>query len=149
RDAGDAGAPRAVATSAVRMTFQAEQPFFPYREPEDQRVGLAELRHPRLLRVYFVGAGKVAGARGAKREAWPGTVAWANQLPEGDRDRLFELLKVTAPVGPLWLTEFEDRSSPRPGTDDVFFSPAADPDPVSRPPVIHSVFEDVVEGVGM
>src|SRR5262249_31099362 len=37
-----------------------------------------------------------------------------------------------------WLTEFEDRSSPRPGTDEVYFEPAADASPVARPPIIVS-----------
>jgi hypothetical protein len=31
---------------------------------------------------------------------------------------------------------FEDKASPRPGTDDVFFAPAADPKPVKPPPII-------------
>jgi hypothetical protein len=35
-----------------------------------------------------------------------------------------------------WLTEFEDRSTPRPGTDEVYFAPAPDQSPVARPPVI-------------
>src|SRR5206468_8255579 len=58
-----------VATSAVRMTFTAERPFFPYREPEDQRRGPAA-GTPRLLRVYFLGDARMKGALGEKGE-WP------------------------------------------------------------------------------
>jgi hypothetical protein len=44
------------------------------------------------------------------------------------------------PAGGWWLTEFEDRSSPRPGTDEVYFAPANDTAVVERPPKI--VYEE-------
>lgn len=140
------GAP-GVATSAVRMTFTTERPFFPYREPEDQRRGPAAAA-PRLLRVYFVGEGRVQGTLGEKGQ-WPGQVVWANRLRAEQRSNVLGLLKLSAETPPAqwWLTEFEDRSSPRPGTDDVYFAPAADQSEVARPPVVQQVFrdEDVAE----
>ena len=45
------------------------------------------------------------------------------------------------PAGPVWLTEFEDHSTPRPGTDEVYFKPDADQSPVARPPIIQEVVE--------
>ena len=42
------------------------------------------------------------------------------------------------PDNTLWVTEFEDRSSPRPGTDEVYFAPAADQSTLERPPIIHT-----------
>ncbi|MCI0705568.1 MAG: hypothetical protein L0241_31295, partial [Planctomycetia bacterium] len=36
----------------------------------------------------------------------------------------------------LWLTEFEDHSSPRPGTDEVYFARDADQSELNRPPHI-------------
>lgn len=45
-------------------------------------------------------------------------------------------IAMPTPVEGFWLTEFEDRSSPRPGTDEVYFEPSADASPVARPPII-------------
>jgi hypothetical protein len=123
-----------VGTTAVRMSFQTDRPFFPYREPADQRGPSAEWRGQRLLRVYFIGDGRVAGQLGVENW-WQGKTVWANALPETDRGRLEKTLSVPLPDrGSLWLTEFEDRSSPRPGTDDVFFGAADNQIPVERPP---------------
>jgi hypothetical protein len=120
----------AVGTTAVRMSFRAEQPFFPYREPDDMR----DAKGKRLLRVYFVSDFKAAGtiAGGA---TWPGKVVWAG-IPIGDdwaAARLTAGVPEPAAGKPLWLTEFEDASSPRPGNEDLMFSPHPDPSPVERP----------------
>ena len=47
-----------------------------------------------------------------------------------------------APDKAWFLTEFEDRSSPRPGTDEVYFGPAPDQSPVERPPIIQYEYID-------
>lgn len=63
----DGGAP-VVTTAAVRMSFTTPRPFFPYREPADQRespkanVPVAETE--RLLRVFFIGTARVEGTLG-------------------------------------------------------------------------------------
>jgi hypothetical protein len=110
-----------VSTSTVRMSFQTDKPFYPYREPEDQRgpeAGIAK----RLLRVYFIGTERMEGTIGQAGE-WKATVPWSKTIHDVDRTAL--LTKVKLDNEPFqatwWLTEFEDRSSPRPGTDDVFF----------------------------
>ena len=36
-----------------------------------------------------------------------------------------------------WLTTFEDRASPRPGKDEVYFDPAQDRAPIVPPPFIN------------
>jgi hypothetical protein len=142
-----------VGTSALRMTFplrgsadQAPRPFFPYREPEDQRRDDPP-RTMRLLRVYFLGEARVQATLGDKG-AWPGQVVWAGPVAADKRKSLLEALKLTAQTAPAtwWLTEFEDRSAPRPGTDEVYFSPAADQSPRERNPVTQIVYED--EGGG-
>lgn len=133
-----------VGSAAVRMTFETERPFFPYREPEDQRDSSAD-RAARLLRVYFVTDGRFGGARDGG-QTWPGATVWANALTPADVDRLFQSVQLPHASGPLWLTEFEDRSSPRPGTDDVYFSRSDDQTPIERPPVEHveyTTFPDV------
>ena len=130
---------KAVGTSAVRMTFHTERPFFPYSEPQQLFAGE---KLPRLLRVFLIREGKVKGTLGEKGQAWPGTVAWAGNIKAADREKILQQLKLPADTRPAewWLTEFEDHSSPRPGTEDVYFSLADDQTPVKRPPHIQYVF---------
>jgi hypothetical protein len=161
-----------VASTAVRMTFQTEKPFYPYREPEDQRPASKEISprplgrdsttpvkqadgsfvaphhlpaikgiSPRLLRVFFLGDKRVRGTLGDKDKLWPGKVVWANKVSAADREKLLEVLKLPQDTPPAnWhLTEFEDHSTPRPGTDDVFFGPSDDQEAVERPPSIKFV----------
>lgn len=127
---------QAISTSAVRMTFTTEKPFYPYREPKDQRetrpASLRDLPDERTLRVFFIGPERVDGVIGEGGPLWPGKPRWSNPYR-----------RTTIPSKPLpfelpedaWLTDFEDKSSPRPGTDDVFFSPAKDRSPVVPPPI--------------
>ncbi|HYU12506.1 MAG TPA: hypothetical protein VEK82_08015, partial [Stellaceae bacterium] len=81
--------------------------------------------------------------------AWPGKVAWANKLSAADREKLLDVLKLPKDTPPAaWhLTEFEDPSTPRPGTDDVFFEASADQAPVERPPSIVYVSRPVPDDV--
>ncbi|HEU4406912.1 MAG TPA: DUF2330 domain-containing protein [Polyangiaceae bacterium] len=130
-----AGAGR-VDASAVRMTFATDRPFFPYREPADQRTtvhaALPAGERDRSLHVFFLGPSRVGGAIGGGAP-WPGETRWADAVDPG---RLAALpLPVAVPAG-AWLTAFRDTSSPRPGTDDLFFSPSADEGPVMPPPVV-------------
>ena len=128
--AGNEG-PDEIATSAVRMSFQTREPFFPYREPADQR-GAAGPR--RLLRVFAVASTRLAGRIGAG-EAWAGRLLYAS--PRADLASVLEgavpgLPGATAP----WLLAWEDGSTPRPGTDDLFFSSAPDQARVVPPPIV-------------
>jgi hypothetical protein len=135
-----ATADSSVSTAAVRMTFQTDRPFFPYREPEDQRDATANSPPRRLLRVYFVGQGRFTGTRDGG-SAWPGATAWADALPQERLAELVAKLGVVAPKGgSLWLTEFEDHSSPRPGTDDVYFTLSADQTPAERSPQVYKEY---------
>jgi hypothetical protein len=135
-----------VATSAVRMSFQAEQPFFPYREPAAQ--GGDAFKGPRLLRVYFLADKRYQGQLGTGGKPWPGEVVWANLISADDRTKLLDLVKHPAdtPPGSWWLTEFEDSSSPRPGAEDVFFSPSHYQSTVERPPIVKYVSGEQAPG---
>ena len=127
------------ALAPVRMSFQTDRPFYPYREPVAGPRPAAEPPHPRLLRVYFVApTGRSAGALGSDPAGWPGRTAWADKLAAGQLAGVVDTAKL--PAGELWLTEFEDLSSPRPGTDEVYFAPAADPTPIHRPPHVIDVY---------
>jgi len=122
---------RKVSSAAVRMSFQTERPFFPYREPVTTD---ASAHQPRLLRVYFVAEGRVAGTLGGK-QAWAGQAVWSNEIDQGQLAELLKVAKLPAQAGggARWLTEFEDHASPRRGTDEVYFRRALD-QPLARPP---------------
>jgi hypothetical protein len=124
---------QAVETAAVRMSFATERPFFPYREPSDQRENLPAglTSEGRLLRVFFIGGERVDGAIGPAGAPWPGKAIWSDRY---DVARVGEL--PFARSAGAWLTMFEDRASPRPGTDDLFFAAARDRAPVKPPPVV-------------
>lgn len=121
-----------LSTSAVRMSFTAERPYFPYREPERTPATSAPAR---LLRIYFLGDARFAGTIG-DGSPWPGKTVWANRLDPLDRDRVMKLLDLPPTTAPeaMHLTEFEDRASPRPGRDDLFFAASADQSLVEKSP---------------
>ena len=110
--AGDGGR---LETSALRMSFQTDVPFFPYREPESKSVG-----GPRLLKVYFIGDFRPEGKIGSGG-AWPGRTTYSEPLSADMRNRVLKLLGLPESKGATRLTRLEDRSSPRPGKDDVYF----------------------------
>jgi hypothetical protein len=139
--------PGQVSTAALRMTFHTERPFYPYREPS---VVPPVLSGPtpwpqRLLRVYFLSDERVKGTLGDGGRPW-GEVAraravWSGVVVDSDRERLLGELKLPKATPPAsWrLTEFEDRSAPRPGSDDVYFSRDEDQTPIERPPIVQYV----------
>jgi hypothetical protein len=123
-----------VATSAVRMSFSTEKPFFPYSEPAEQRDPKRD-HAMRLLRVFLIAENPYEGQRKGDT-GWPGKTVWAGTLPSEHVQGLTEKLGVPAGPQPLWLTTFEDDSSPRPGTADVFFVPSPKHAEVRRSPIV-------------
>lgn len=105
-------------TSTVRMSFKADKPFYPYREPRGAGKGLSD----RLLRVYFLSQ----EAHDAKllETRWETNIPFANRLNRSFQNNLARSLKLPAPletVEPWFLTEFEDRATVRkPGGEVVF-----------------------------
>ena len=145
-----------VSTSAVRMTFQTDKPFFPYREPAAEATADKKPVTARLLRVFFLSDSRVQGTLGEQGKTWPpgkedreDRPVWANRLTSEQREQLLQQLKLDADTPPSswWLTEFEDHSSPRPGTDDVYFAPSADQSTVEREPHIKYVSRKVPDCV--
>jgi hypothetical protein len=126
-----------VSTQAVLMSFDTPKPFFPYSEPADQRAA-GSYRGGRLLRVFFVGTQRMQAALEDGKTQYPGKAEWANALADDRRTALQEKLAKTGVKlpGKPYLTVFDDPSSPRPGTSDLYFSPSADQSPVSRPPIV-------------
>jgi hypothetical protein len=134
-----------VSTEAVRMSFHTEHPFYPYREPPGAAPVVAGPGPGRLLRVYFVADERVRGTIGEGGRPW-GEVAraravWSDRLVDANRESLLRQLKMPVETAPAsWrVTEFEDRSSPRPGDEDVYFSRDEDQSKLERPPIIQYV----------
>lgn len=120
-------------TKAVRMSFQSERAFFPYREPA---AGSAARKPPeRILRVYFLAHERYEGRLG-ETAAWAGRAVWSGDLEERQRERLLKAVNLPAMAGGggLRLTEFVDHSSPRPGSDEVYFARAANQQPLKPEP---------------
>jgi hypothetical protein len=130
----------------VRMSFQTDRPFFPYREPVDA-AAQAGLIHDRLLRVFVLASAKSEGriGLGDASRAWPGRTVWAGVADPTAVDRIGSATKLPGlQTDRAWvLTEFEDRSFPRPATDELYFGPDADPTPVERPPTMEYVHVDI------
>ena len=122
-------------TAAVRMSFQTVRPFFPYREPAVRQPPDKKARE-RLLRVYFLADARFRGTVG-DYEPWPGAAVWSNTIGTAQLAELLRLVKLPALAGGggRRLTEFEDRSSPRPGTGELFFERAADQSTLERPAI--------------
>jgi uncharacterized protein (TIGR03067 family) len=87
----------------------------------------------RLLRVLFVSGTRMAGKLG--QAPWHANVTWSDTLTDEQRQRLVDETGVPESEIPATarLTTFEDRASPRPGRDEVWFEPSAD-QAVVRPP---------------
>jgi hypothetical protein len=125
------GAPGSVATQAVRMSFDAERPFFPYREPA---VPAASPGPARELLVHLVAPRRMDGALGSG-PAWTAAVPYSAPR-RGLEAVLAPALPAGAAMAAPWLTTFVDRASPRPGTDDLFFSDASTQQTIVPEPIV-------------
>jgi hypothetical protein len=132
---------REVGTSAVRMSFQTDRPFFPYREPADQREAKESRAGDRLLRVFLLSSSRMNGTIGDKASGeWPGQTVWSGRIPGEDRELFNRLVPRDGQLPPnTWLSVFEDKSSPRPGTDEVYFSQSKQQGTVELPPKIRTL----------
>jgi hypothetical protein len=127
----------ALQSTPVRMSFSTDRPVYPYREPADLRKEKSDW-NPRLLRVFVAAKQRMTGTLGTGTQAWPGRTVWANALLEVERANVSKKMNLQSePMSrDWWLTEIEDHSSPRPGTDEVYFDPSADRSAIARPPQV-------------
>jgi len=133
----------------ILMSFKTDRPFYPYREPvaekpkENNTVPHAgPMTSFRFLRVFLIAPERFSGMLGTGSTSWVGTTAHSEKLTEEQAKKAAEWAKLPGPLPPgAWLTEFEDRSTPRQGTDEVYFGPSTIKEPVLRPPIIRDVIE--------
>ncbi len=110
------GAQDGVSTSAVRMSFATERPYYPYREPRDASPKTAA---PRSLHIFFIAAKQVEGGLGPDLDAWKGRLRWSWPVSELKSD-VSQYLTGLVPRD-AWLTAFDDLSSPREGAAELYF----------------------------
>lgn len=118
-----------LAPRLVRMSFHADQPFYPYREPapEPAKEGAPKATAPRQLRVHVLSDARM----GATTNGAPWSAETTSAMPIRVPPELDALAG-----GHVFATTFVDRSSPRIGTDEVTFAVSADAAEVRPPPNI-------------
>src|SRR5215831_2113489 len=110
---------REVGTSAVRMSFKTDRPFFPYREPADQREAKETRAGDRLLRVFLISSSRMDGTLGDNASTpWPGQTVWSDRIPGVDRVSFNSLVprdlytRDRQLPSNTWLSVFRDRQLP-------------------------------------
>ena len=119
----------AAQTSAVKMSFTTDRPFFPYREPASQRD--APYDTVRSLRIFFLGPERVTGTIG-DGTFWPGVLTWS--------DRVDAVAGLSLPPNTR-LTSFVDTSRIRPGNADLFFTRDTNQQPHVPPPYVQETVD--------
>jgi hypothetical protein len=129
-----------VAASALRLSFKADRPIFPYREPDPSGPARVLGANDRLLRIYFIADARYEGEL-TREVPWTGKTAWAGKMRARDRRELLKALHLPPTTGPeeCYLTEFEDHWPYRVAPADLCFHRSADQDNIRRPPVIQYV----------
>jgi hypothetical protein len=132
-----------IKTVPVRMSFETDKPFFPYREPSnhtgkergrstDQR----KFNATRSLRVFLLAEQRMSGDLAAS--PWEASVFWADHVNERVRTQLGKELgiaeKNSIPAN-AWLTAFNDSAARRRDAD-VFFEPSIAQDTVRPAPIV-------------
>ena len=131
----DAAKPELAArTSAVKMSFVADRPFFPYREPASQRRLSSETYTTRALRIWFLGPERVEGTIG-DGTFWPGILLRSDALPEPLRNGVAHAAQLALPPS-IRMTAFIDQSTIRAGSDELFFARSAVQSAFVEPPYI-------------
>ncbi|CAN5842917.1 hypothetical protein BH11MYX3_BH11MYX3_34820 [soil metagenome] len=113
-----------MATKAVKMTFSADAPFYPYREPEPPKTTALEMP-PRMLRVFLISDQRYTGRLGA--QPWNASTLFSAKID------LPSELRSTAGNR---TTVFIDDASPRIARDEVTFVPHTDQSEVKQPPTV-------------
>jgi hypothetical protein len=126
--ANDDKAAHSIATSAVRMTFTTERPFYPYREPKVKETRNEYAPSSRKLRMHFISDARYAAT--LVNAPWSAPIAWAAPLPNLPNDL------VQFAGAHKFATVFDDDSFPRKGIDEVYFARDTEQSEIKPPPFI-------------
>jgi len=114
-----------IQSRAIRMSFITDHPFFPYSEPGDTASGGPPNPGDRVLNVAVLSNARMSGKL-ADGHAWPGELQYSGPMD----NRLMTYAnfdpKKDVVTEPACLTYFVDKSNPRPGTADLYFSTDSD-----------------------
>ncbi len=130
-----------MATKAVKLTFKTEQPFYPYREPEQPTETKLDLP-PRMLRVFFIANERYTGRLG--EGPWNASTLFSAplELPS----------ELWSSKGNNRTTVFIDDASPRIARDEVTFVPHTDQQVVKQTPTVVNRPRKIMiplEGIGL
>ena len=137
-------ASKPIVTHAIRMSFATDRPFFPYSEPGDKQRAHAASPYGRTLRVAVLSSGRMQGVL-ADGSPWPGNLLFAGS-PKPDTgtvwtaDKWMTFAKLDGQLTlPAMLTYWRDDSNPRPGTTDLYFSPAPEQSSFRKTEIDYSI----------
>ena len=100
----------------------------PYKEPQSNG------SLPRTLRIFMLSPQPPAPQIGNGEMQWPGNVVHAKA---GDYTSLFANTPLSSLIATdSWLSELEDLSSPRPGSDDLWLDGNPSPQMIEREPIV-------------
>lgn len=105
----------ALSAKVVRLSFTAQQPYYPYGEPNDQ-VGVRRTSRP--FRLTVISNERVSAMRG--RSPWSARVAYAERR---DVSEFASAFLTAQQCTSAWLTTFDEPNSLR-NSDDLLFSRA-------------------------
>lgn len=127
------GTPTAASVNTpVLISFKTDVPVYPYREPLDQQ----RTQSKRLFRLFVLSDARVEGRLGNAADArvFAGMTVWSKPVEASSIDAALNAGNFPSITSNWHLTEFEDTSNPRRGTDDLYFSKAKSQNYVERPP---------------
>lgn len=123
-----------VGSRAVRLSFEAAKPFYPYREPDDAEQARTDPSAKRSLRLFLVGSARFDASLSETGTGWAAKVDYA-----ASRFALGKLLEGAVPAGSFppegWLTSYLDDARVRPA-DDLMFALRPGGAPVIPPEVV-------------
>ncbi len=106
-------------TSAVRVSFTTDVPFYPYKMPEDTW----PKGHVRPIALYFISGGIARGQYRGSSKDWEAEVKWSGSLPREEAVSLATNIGLTADDIPeaATLTAFHNAENSQGYGQDLFF----------------------------
>jgi hypothetical protein len=134
----------------IRISFKTDVPVYPYREPLDQPPKASHTSE-RRFRLFVLADSRVNGRLGTGKnaQAFAGRTVWSKPVETAAIAPALAAGKFPPLTRDWHLTEFEDSSDPRMGTDDVYFTKSAKQELVERPPHEIITYETTYWGVGL
>lgn len=78
-------------TSALRLSFKADEPFYPYKMPDDTW----PKGHVRPLSLFYVSSGKAKATYTGGKDGWEANTVWSGKLPDAELAGLSEEIKLS------------------------------------------------------